>query len=715
MTEDPNTTVLVIEAGQADDYQYQIMIPLFQGLGGKDPYPNTGTCGWFNWCDMTVDQPNLNNRPILIPQGKGLGGGTLINGMLWNRGDQGDFDDWASLGNSGWDWASLLPYFEKSETFNPENNPQLATYYSIGEESNVHGFTGPQNVSFPNYFFNASYYLFEGMNELGIPAVQDPNDGNSKGAMFLPQSISGYNQSRADARRARYDPVASRPNLYVQVGQTVQRVLWASGCDAPAAGSNLTAVGVEVAPSSGAATWTATATREVIMAAGAIRTPQVLELSGIGGAAALKTGGVQQILNMPGVGENLQDHALMQTRQGFNNSDIIYPNFLQNDDVNSASHALYYANRTGPYTFGPPDGNAFLALSQFYNDTSSLASQEAGYSDDQFLASGLDPTVVAGYAAMRPLLNKCLTADNRGAIELLNTMDGTTQISNMRPFTRGSTHITNSDPFGNPALDYRYLSNPVDLTVLIQSLHFNNALYETKAVQFLQPVRTSPPVDGTDDDYTTFIRQSLGTEYHPSGTTAMLPYNLGGVVDSNLLMYNTTNVRIIDAGIMPIVPASHLQSIVYAVAEKAADIIKGAQANSQPMTPPSSLNTTSCNVGTTTKRDHVEGPHMYASHEVLPAIFKRQASGTGNNDTSKYGPAPPAPTDVGYYPMYNTVPANEPKLDMQNVASKGQPRGAALDWINQIQQNLPALLNGEVEGLSLGLQELLNGQGPLGL
>jgi len=303
LSEDPSMTVLVLEAGDADQYEEKIMIPYMQGSAGLV----NGQCGGYNWCDNTVPQTYLDGATRLIPQGRGLGGGTLINAMLWNRGDREDYDTWAALGNDGWDYDSMLQFFQQSETFNAENNGNVEEFYSIGEDESQHGFSGPQNVSFPNFFYEASSNFFAAMNQLGVPNVTDPSAPTTKGAMFLPQGISQWNQSRADARRARFDPVSTRDNLYVSTGQHVHRVLFDGGCSTSDNG-NARAVGVEVSPAPNARVWTAAATREVILAAGALRTPQLLELSGIGDKNTLSSNGVQSRISLPGVGNNLQDH-----------------------------------------------------------------------------------------------------------------------------------------------------------------------------------------------------------------------------------------------------------------------------------------------------------------------------------------------------------------------------------------------------------------------
>jgi len=181
--------------------------------------------GQYDWNLSTVPQVYLDGQPRSIPQGRVLGGGTVLNGMLWSRGGQGDYDDWVALGNDGWSWDDLLPYFIKSETFTPLDSPELAEQFSIEDYSPVHGYVGPVNVSYPAYFWNQSAALFGALNELGMPTAYDPNTGWIAGASFLPMDLDPGTEERSTARRAYYDPYVSRPNLWVSTGQTVTQIL----------------------------------------------------------------------------------------------------------------------------------------------------------------------------------------------------------------------------------------------------------------------------------------------------------------------------------------------------------------------------------------------------------------------------------------------------------------------------------------------------------
>ena len=240
----------------------------------------------------------------------------------------------------------------------------------------------------------------------------------------------------------------------------------------------------------------------------------------------------------------------------------------QNATLMAQSQTQYYSNRTGPWTSGPPDGDAFPALSAITNGSSSIINEAKAQIASQYLANDSDTTVVAGFDAQRKLLATALASQNRAAYELLNNNYGGFSVANMRPFSRGTVKLQSSNPFQPPLIDPRYGSNPVDLEVLLAAILFNRQILATEAMKLLQPVQLVPKADADNGTLMAMIRQGVGTEYHPSCTCAMLPLSLGGVVDSSLKVYGTQNLRIVDASIMPMVPASHLQAVIYAIAEK---------------------------------------------------------------------------------------------------------------------------------------------------
>lgn len=636
LSEDPNVNVLLLEAGPADVGEDIIYVP---GLIGHD------IGGRYDWNLSTVPQAYLDGNPRSIPQGRALGGGTLLNGMLWSRGGREDYNDWVQLGNPGWSWDDLLPYFKKSETYSPMQSETVAEQYSSWEDTSVHGYDGPVNVSFPHYTWNASINLFEGLNELGVPTAFDPNAGDVAGASYLPFDLEPLTQSRATARRAYFDTVVDRPNLWVVTEQTVTQVLFdgAQGnpdastpvsttlnlgqgtspstrdgifgqgsvlnisslpVDRPTRGSlakrnvlgtlwrrlrlsfnifrrqtsttpgpTLIATGVEFAPDAQSPRQTVRASREVILAAGAIHTPQLLMLSGIGPSDHLQHHGIETLVDLPGIGNNLQDHMQVWCWAPYHNPYTPNPTALNTDQAFvNASWDEYWTRRTGPFTSGAIAGVAFPSLPHITSPTtaSSLASLAAAQLPALYLppSAATNPALLAGYSAQLSLLAPALASPSRAAYELINANDGDLTAATMRPLSRGTLRLASPQPFVPPLIDPRYGSNPLDLLVLRAALAFNARLIATRAMAPLAPAQTSPRPGASEQELDAYIRARAQTEYHPSGTAAMMPFALGGVVDSELRVYGTGNVRVVDASVMPVVPAGHLQGVVYGVAEK---------------------------------------------------------------------------------------------------------------------------------------------------
>ncbi|MCJ1319017.1 hypothetical protein MMC15_004349 [Xylographa vitiligo] len=627
LSEDYGINVLCIEAGQADDYEAIIEVPVYVGadIGGT-----------YDWDLSTVPQMQLDGAARPMPQGKALGGGSILNAMCWNRGGQDDYDAWAALGNPGWDWDGILPYFMKSETYTPVYSEQVAAEYSINYNPAVHGFSGPVQVSYPKYFYPQSVNFFDALNYLGVPTEFDQAEGSTAGAAFVPTDLDPNNQTRSDARVTYYDPYSTRENLHIITGQHVTQLIIEGITDDPATenptsggnsdgegtasgntgglnfgpeiapapvaaprtkfvrqssySSQLRIIGVEFAPNATAPRQTVYATREVIVAAGSLHSTQLLELSGIGPAALLEELGITVALNLPGVGNNLQDHCLVGTFYPYNNASYPSPTELTtNDTYNTECEEEYYAAKTGPWTAGSPNALAFPPLPLISNNADAILSNASSQSPTDYLLPGLDSTVIAGFEAqMQSLINRLGTTTS-AAYEIINNNAGSLTVSVMHPLSRGICYINSPDPFEPPVIDPRWLSNPTDRSVLIEALKFNRQILAAPSMQLLQAAQFVPPVDADEDALNQVINNGIRTEFHPSGTLAMLPLDMGGVVDSTLLVYGTQNLRVVDASIFPMVPAAHLQAVVYAVAEKAADIIKAAVIQSSAI--PSSVST----------------------------------------------------------------------------------------------------------------------------
>lgn len=229
----------------------------------------------------------------------------------------------------------------------------------------------------------------------------------------------------------------------------------------------------------------------------------------------------------------------------------------------------------GQWTAGSPNALAFNPLPLISKNSASILTGANNQDPTEYLASGLDPTIIAGYTLQKQSLVRRLAETTVASYEILNNNAGSLTVAVMHPFSRGQCYIHSADPFEPPSIDPRWLTNPVDRQVLIEALLFNRQILATPAMLPLQAAQFVPAVDADEATINTIINTGIRTEFHPSGTCAMLPLEQGGVVDPHLRVHGTRNLRVIDAGIFPMIPAAHLQAVVYAVAEKVSVVRRG--------------------------------------------------------------------------------------------------------------------------------------------
>lgn len=410
------------------------------------------------------------------------------------------------------------------------------------------------------------------LRQLGIPTQLD-GSAKALGGYWSPNNLDPATRERSYARTGYHDSADARLNYHVLPEALVAKLT-----------PDLT--GVEYIapynPALNSTTDTKTpietvrARKEIIMAAGAIHTPKILHLSGIGSSAILRSLGINQILDIPGVGENLQDHATLYSSLELTNLDdpTQDPNYLkENATYNAEMGRIYEANRTGPWTVGTENTLSFLTAKHLNFSTSNFV-HAADQSPEQYLRPGIDRSVARGYEKAHDLLLKYMVEDRVALTENLLV----TIISLQKPLSRGSVHAASADPYKMPEVSYRTFSNPLDLQMLAQAVHFNTDLLpQTPALKSIGAVVTSPePGLATPGLMDTVRGSAVPSFFHPSGTCAMLKFEDGGCVDNELRLYGSKgSVRVVDASIFPVIPSAHTQSTVYAVAEKAADLIKG--------------------------------------------------------------------------------------------------------------------------------------------
>ncbi|MBL1376495.1 GMC family oxidoreductase [Zobellella iuensis] len=508
LSEDPAIRVLLLEAG-GKDWNPWIHVP----VGYFKTMHNPAT----DWCYVTDPDQGIDGRQLQWPRGKVLGGSSSLNGLLYIRGQHQDYDDWAALGNDGWSFKEVLPYFRKSEC------------QSRGEDA-YHGVDGPLKVSDLRLRREIAERFIEAAQQTGIPANPDCNGERQEGVGYFQQTA--HKGLRCSSAKAFLRPALQRPNLTLLTHAHTRRILLegqqATGIEFEHKGKRLLA----------------RATREVVLSAGAIGSPQILQCSGIGDPGHLASVGVECLHTLPGVGENLQDHLqirlVFKTRCRTLNDEVNHP--LKKMGVGMQ----YVLSRTGPLT---------LAASQVYVFTRSR--DELDRPDIQF--------------HMQPL-----SADKPGdGVHPFSAF--TASVCQLRPHSRGRIRIRSADPHQYPSIQPNYLSTEEDCRVAVDAIKVARRIAEADA---LRPVITDEYVPGrqyqTDEELLEAARRFSQTIYHPTSTCKMGQDDMA-VVDSRLRVHGIRGLRVADASIMPLIVSGNTNAPSIMIGEKAADMIKHDQ------------------------------------------------------------------------------------------------------------------------------------------
>jgi choline dehydrogenase len=497
--------VLLLEAGGAD-HNVWIHIP----LGYGKLFHNAKV----NWLYSSEPEPELNNRRIVQPRGKVLGGSSSINGLLYIRGQHEDFDLWRQLGNAGWSFEDVLPYFKRAED------------QERGSDA-LHGAGGPlavSNVSEPHPLCEAFIAAAE---QAGYPRNDDFNGPTQEGAGYF--QLTARNGRRWSTAVGYLKPARRRPNLVVAPNALANRILF----------KGKRAVGVEYRQ--GDLTHTAHAAREVILAAGAFNSPQLLQLSGVGPAALLKSHGIEVIADMPGVGADLQDH--LQIRMQYRCTEPI----TMNDVINSFRHRItaglrYALFRKGLLTIG------------------------AGYAGGFFRTS---PAAATPDVQVHFII---FSTDSVGAA--LHPFPGfIASVCQLRPQSRGFVRIKSSDPKEPPAIQPRYLSSQFDRDTVVAGLKLlRNVMGQPAMRRYIAEERAPGPHCTSDADLLAFAREAGSTVFHPTSTCRM-GSDPTAVVDERLRVRGLQGLRVVDGSIMPTVVSGNTNAAIVAIGEKGADMI----------------------------------------------------------------------------------------------------------------------------------------------
>ena len=409
--------------------------------------------------------------------------------------------------------------------------------------------------------------IVKATEELHIP-INDQATGKAFGGYFCPHNQDPKTETRSSAEEAYYASAKPRQNFHIITGHMVSRIVTESR------NGTVKVTGVEFAQSADAKLQHTKVKREAVLAAGTLHTPQLLQVSGIGDASLHASINVSTVVDLPAVGHNLHDHLFVTVVHALNTS-VLTNTLTTNATFAAQARQQYDDKRSGPLTSPTGDFLLFLPVKTYSNATQSILAQALEAGPSASLPSDTPAEVVRGYKAQFASLNKKLEADNSAFLEVI-WADGVMVLGLQHPYSRGSLKAKSSSIFDAPVADAGFLRNGVDVALLREAVHFARRLAVTPAIASLNPFEAVPGANVTASaDIDAFVRSSATTLYHPAGTCKMGPKEEGGVVDEQLKVYGVDNLRIVDASTIPILPASHTMTTVYAVAEKAADIIKG--------------------------------------------------------------------------------------------------------------------------------------------
>lgn len=510
LSADPSARVLLLEAGGKDDYIW-IHIP----VGYLYCFGNPRV----DWGFETASEPGLNGRKLQYPRGKVLGGCSAINGMIYMRGQARDYDHWRQLGNPGWAWDDVLPSFLKHEDQWAMEPDELGGSHARG---------GEWRIEQPRVRWEILDAWAEAAEQAGIPRINDFNGGNNEGSSYF--HVNQKKGLRWTAAKGFLRPALKRPNFAVLTHATVDRLTLD--------GSRVTGLSFR---QKGAGVRTVTARREVILAAGAIGSPQILQLSGIGAGDVLKAAGVPVLHELKGVGENLQDH--LQVRCAFKVSGVRTLNERSQRIWHKAGIALEYAlRRTGPMSMAPSQLGCF---------TRSDASRETPN-----LQYHIQPLTLPKFG--EPL-------DPFPAF--------TASVCNLRPTSRGHVRITSPDPNTPPEIKPNYLATEEDRRVAADAIRLTRHIARQPALARYKAEEFKP---GTEIDGDEALARAAGeiatTIFHPAGT-AKMGSDEHAVVDARLKLHGLEGLRVIDASIMPTITSGNTAAPTMMIAEKGASMI----------------------------------------------------------------------------------------------------------------------------------------------
>ncbi|KIY66684.1 GMC oxidoreductase [Cylindrobasidium torrendii FP15055 ss-10] len=552
LSQDGTQSVLVLEAGKSGDaVKARIDTP-------DATYFDTLTNTEYDYNYTTVSQAGLNNRPISWPRGRVLGGSSAINSMFSVRPAEPEISAWHDLisnmdGADWWTWDSLFGAMKDSETFTPPSSDLNLTY-----KDTAHGSDGPMQSAFSDFQTKWTPLWKPALESVGVAAFEDNGAGETWGGVVVPSFINPSNWTRSYSRSSYLDTLPSRSNLVVVPETTVTRLNF----------EDLSAHSVSWSADNGK-NGTVQVRKEIILAAGVIASPQLLMVSGVGPADVLDGAGVDVVLDLPGVGQHIQDHLLLGLYYGTTGSDM-----QTLGDYNAGGQS------TPAFRAAVNNAIAYVNLTMLMGADNKTSFIESAKGSANAAMSSNSTDVRTGTKALYDKTIELFEKTYTGNVELMLNVMGTNsigfQVALQHPLSFGGLTIQSDDIRTPPLIDPAYLVHPADIVIMREGVKAARRLAASQPLAQYLETETSPGTDiQGDQDIEAWIRATAWSQFHPRGGCVMLPREQGGVVDGLLKVYGLQNVRVVDGSVFPLDMATHTQAPTIGLAEIGARILSG--------------------------------------------------------------------------------------------------------------------------------------------
>lgn len=565
LSEDANVSVLVLEAGPP-----HLDEPILRKPGA---FLKPLLDAEYDYQYAAVPQAELRGQSVMFSRGRGLGGTSLINWMIWTVPQREEIEAIGKLGNDGWNWENFHKYQRKVQSFHPppfhhsDKSKRLYDSTAVGHE-------GPVPLIVARDCCGAETLWEQSLAKYGVEPISTSLNGQVAGSYKNVSNIDPTTQERVNAAAAYLTPALDKPNLKVLTDAYVQKILTQNY------GEGVTASGVEFEYDG--SVHKVFARKEVILCAGTVKSPQILELSGIGDPKILKPLGIDVKVDLPTVGTNVQEHVVMGiNRWKLKEDQNIITSGMLEDPEQAEKLRLSLGSQdaiqmvVNSLSFVPiqaaSDRADALVRKQEEKHARNSGTYPPGLKEQHDVQLQLlaDPSVPDFEVLFFPFMFNFFPnpEPNKPYLNLLPIL--------ARPFSRGTIHIASADPKASPAIDPRYFDEEIDLDLLVDAVKFARKLTQTEPLSNIIEREELPGPDvQTDEQIYEYVRSYAGSSWHTCGSNSMLPRDKGGVVDSNFKVYGTHNLRVVDLSVLPLHTAVHPQATVYTLAEMACDIIR---------------------------------------------------------------------------------------------------------------------------------------------